>query len=382
MPLSRDNDYAMYLYTCNRCRSCVSEPSERQAPICPSYDLFGFFAFSGGGKGYVAQGIIEGAIKPSAELCEIAMNCLLCGACQATCPPGFDINSFIRDLRDHLVSEGHFLNEAHESILDNMDRRNNPWGRRPVTPDAPVFSPDKDLLVWLGCRERYQGGVLHAAGSILDHAGLSWGVLSGEPCCGAPYLDLGRKDSYIECAETALQAVEDSGAARMLILCPHCSSAMMADYVMDAGDLSAEPVTLPGLLSELVAEERIDLSAGEGLSVTYHDPCRLARWLEDTEAAREVLGAVPGLELIEMQRSREWGWCCGAGGFSERIAPRLSRHAAGQRIIEARKTGADTVITACSFCTSILKKNSRKRPKVVHLAEMVAERIKKPGKNG
>jgi len=380
MPLSRDNDYAMYLYTCNRCRCCTSEPSDRQEPICPSYDLFGFFAYSGGGKGYVAQGIIESAIRPSQDIAEIAMKCLVCGACQAACPPGFDINAFIRDLRDHLVGEGYFVNEAHKAILDNMERRGNPWGRRPVRREAPEFDSDKELLVWLGCRERFHGRVFSQTGSILDLAGVSWGVLPDEPCCGAPCLDLGRKEGYLESAESVLRAVEDSGAQRMLILCPHCASTMMADYVMEAGDLSAEPVTLPALLSELIAEGRIDVSAGDDMSVTFHDPCRLARWLEETEAPRDVIGAMKGIELREMQRSGKWGWCCGAGGFSEKIAPDLSSHAARQRTAEARSTGADAIITGCSYCTAMLAKHSRAGQKVMHLAELVAGRMKKPGK--
>ena len=117
MPLDRDADYLSYLYTCNRCRSCAVDATPEMRPVCPSYAHFGYFAYSGGGKGYVAQGLLEGKTRPSAEAAEVAMNCLLCGACASMCPPGFDTLSFIRDLRDLLVRKGHTVNDKHRALL-------------------------------------------------------------------------------------------------------------------------------------------------------------------------------------------------------------------------------------------------------------------------
>jgi Fe-S oxidoreductase len=374
MPLSRENDYAMYLYTCNRCRSCAVEPSDEHKAVCPSYSLFGYFAYSGGGRGYVAQGIIEGKVKPSQEAAEVAMNCLMCGACMSACPPGFDINNFIRDLRDHLVSEGFYINDAHKRILDNVRVKGNPWGRKMPEAKLPAYK-GQDVLLWRGCRERLDDKLMGSVRAILDAAGVSWGVID-EPCCGAPLFDLGDRSGFEKQAGKVIEAVNATGAGRMLILCPHCAAAMAVDYAMEVGDVEPEPLTLPALLAELIGDEKLPLSEGPGTMVTYHDPCRLARWLEDTDSAREVISAL-GLDLAEMERSEEWSWCCGSGGWASAITPELTNYAARERIKEARDTGAEAIVTACSYCTQTLGRKSGKKQRVVHLAEMVAEQINK-----
>jgi Fe-S oxidoreductase len=374
MALSRDNDYAMYLYTCNRCRACAVEPSAEQAPLCPSYAHFGYFAYTGGGRGYVAQGILEGKVKPSEETAEVAMNCLMCGACAQACPPGFDINAFIRDLRDHLVLNNCFANPAHQRVIERLKKTGNPWGRAYPPADLPRFTGEQELLVWRGCKERLNNRLTAPVSKILESAGVSWGVLEDEPCCGAPHLDLGDKAGFEEQAAKTLEAIANSGAERMLILCPHCVAAMGADYI-EVGDLEAEPLSLPMLLAELIDEDKLKLSGGPEVQVTFHDPCRLARWLEDVDSARAVLESIEGVELIEMDRSGEWTWCCGSGGWSSLITPELSRFAAKERVREAKATGAEVIVTACSYCEDMLSRTAGKRMAVTQLADLVAGRI-------
>ena len=87
-----------------------------------------------------------------------------------------------------------------------------------------------------------------------------------------------------------------------------------------------------------------------------------------------------GVELVEMDRSGRTGWCCGSGAWAGEIVPQLARYASRERVQEARATGADCVITACAYCTDILKKTSRGKPGVTHLGALVAERVKPAGK--
>ncbi|HUT54501.1 MAG TPA: (Fe-S)-binding protein [bacterium] len=376
MVISRDNDYAMYLYTCNRCRSCAVEPSPEHRAVCPAYAHFGYFAYSGGGKGYVGQGILEGKVKPSAQAAQVAMNCLMCGACAAACPPGFDINAFVRDLRDHLVGAGFYANDAHRKLVENLRRAGNPWGRGISRAELPAFTGEQELLVWRGCRERMRDEVMPAVAKVLDAAQVRWGVLPDEPCCGAPGLELGDRGWFEAQAERVIAAINGSGAGRVLFLCPHCAAAVGADYPLLVGDVEAEPVTLPALFAELVGDERIMLTGGPEQTVTYHDPCKLARWLEEVDSAREVLGAMEGVELVEMERSGEWGWCCGSGGVMAAVAPELAAFTARERIEEARETGAEVIVTGCSYCTEMLRGKSARRQKVTHLAGLMAERIK------
>ena len=144
MPLDHEADYVTYLYTCNRCRSCVVDPTPEMKPVCPCYAKFGYFSYSGGGKGYVAQGILEGKVKPSPEVAQVAMNCLLCGACASMCPPGFDTLSFIKDLRDELVDKGIYINDKHEKLLGRA-RKGEVWGKPTQAKDLPVFTGSETM---------------------------------------------------------------------------------------------------------------------------------------------------------------------------------------------------------------------------------------------
>ena len=373
MPLDRDADYVTYLYTCNRCRSCAVDPTPEMRPLCPAHARFGFFTYSGGGKGYVAQGILEGKTKPSPEAAEVAMNCLVCGACAGMCPPGFDTLSFIRDLRDHLVGKGFFINEKHRELLERA-RSGDVWGKPARGSKLPVFTGAEEIMVFLGCRERARGEVVQALKTSLDAAGVTWGVLQKEPCCGAPLNDLGDRAAFEKLAEKNIELLNGAGAERILVLCPHCAATLTNDY-FDVGDLEPEIVSLPRYLAEIVNEGRLKLSAGKPLKVTFHDPCRLSRFLEEEEESRNVIASNKAVELLEMDRAGKSTWCCGSGAWAAEIVPELARYTSRERVSEARATGADLLVTACSYCTDILKKSSRGKPGVVHIAEFVEQMI-------
>jgi Fe-S oxidoreductase len=377
MPLNHESDYLTYLYTCNRCRSCAVDASPELRPVCPAYARFGYFTYSGGGKGYVAQGILEGKAPPSVEAAEIAMNCLLCGACAAMCPPGFDTLSFIRDLRDLLAGQGLFINDKHRTLLENA-RRGEPWGQPSAALGSlPVWTGTEDVLVFLGCRERTRPSVISPLQQILAAARVSWGVLHEEPCCGAPLRDLGDVAAFGKRAEETIEILNRTGAERILVPCPHCAASLANDY-LDVGDLEPEMVSLPRLLAELVGERRLKPAGSRPMKITFHDPCRLSRFLEETEESRKVVRAIPGAEIVEMDRSGKGTWCCGSGAWASHIVPELSSFTAGERRAEARASGAELLVTACSYCTDMLRKNARGKPAVVHLADLVAQRLESP----
>jgi len=378
--LSRDADYAFYLYTCNRCRGCTADRTPEMRPVCAAFAKFGFFSYSGGGKGYVSQGILEGKVKPSEETLQVAMNCLTCGACAHMCPPGFETISFIRDLRDHLVRRGLYLNAAHRQAIENVIERGNPWGmvqgKSVPRHELPVVEEGMELALFMGCRERLKGGSLEGAIKILDAAGVSYGIIPNEPCCGAPLLDLGNKSAFEGLAEFNIERLNSLGAERLLALCPHCASTLAVEY-LNCGDLTPEVVALPQLVHEFLEDGRIEFREEElSLTATYHDPCHLGRFMDEYDAPRDALGQIPGLEIVEMERTRESALCCGAGGWMESIVPGLAAFAGRERLREARATGAEALITACSYCTDFMRRMAGKNTRVLNFADLVAERLK------
>lgn len=373
MTLSTDADYIDYLYTCNRCRCCTTDNTDEMRPVCPAYSCYGFFAFSGGGKGYVSQGILEGKVRPSTEAIDVAMKCLLCGACASMCPPGFDTISFIRDLRSYLVNKGFYINDAHRSVLERA-RRGEPWGKAKMS-GLPVFTGSENILVFAGQRERAKCEIMDSLEKIFKKAGISWGVLENEPDSGAVLADLGDMDGFEKQALKAIDALNSSGAEHVLIIDPHDAAAVMHDY-FNVGDVEAEGITLPAFLAGLAADGLISFSGGEPVKVTYHDPCKLARWLEEFDAPRELLSAMDGVELVEMPRRGISTYCSGEGLFADAIIPGLARFAAKERKEEAKATGTDIIVTASSYAVDSLNRISKGKPAAVHIADFTAQRMK------
>jgi Fe-S oxidoreductase len=103
---------------------------------------------------------------------------------------------------------------------------------------------------------------------------------------------------------------------------------------------------------QLIQTGRIKLNQEVPLKVTYHDPCHLGRHLVAGiyDLPREILRSIPGIELVEMERSRENSWCCGAGSGVKQTDPGLALWAANERLKEAQATGANALVTACGWC--------------------------------
>ena len=382
MPLSRDADYATYLYTCNRCRACTTVRDRPELMVCPSFTRAGFFAYSGGGRGYMAQGVLEGRVPPSLEAAEVALHCTLCHACQTMCPPGFETTHFIRDLRDWLVRRGVYANDAHRRILENMRRYGNPGGAsRRVPAGAPGRSPllteskGAEALLFLGCHSRSGKNFLAGLQKIARAAEAKLAVLPDEPCCGNPALELGDRDLFASMAEKNLERLNAAQFERIITWCPHCASTLVNDYP-EFGDLAPEVIHVSEWIAELLDQGRIGLAdTGAEISVTFHDPCHLTRYLERGESPRQVLAQVPGLELREMERSGESAYCCGGGSFVYQIMPKLWRATARERIAEALATEARQVVTACPYCQASLSQVAANKLEVVSLLDLIAERL-------
>lgn len=378
--LNREADYAFYLYTCNRCRGCTYDGTSEMRPVCPANAMFGFFSYSGGGKGYTAQGILEGKVKPSAQTAHVAINCLTCGACAKMCPPGFETMSFIRDLRAHLVEYNIYFNDKQRVLIENTKKIGNPWGMRHyeiIEQLRPVKEGD-EIAVFLGCRERVKGENLKQLTAVLDAADVSYGFISDEQCCGAPLLELGDRKGFEEIAESNIELLNVIGAERILALCPHCASALSVDYInLCEGELEKEIITFPTLVNELMSEGRLEfMPLDDELTVVYHDPCRLGRFLEEYDSPREVLSGIEGIELVEMPRNRESSLCCGAGGWMKDIVPQLSTFTVKERLREAKSTGAQMLVTACAYCQDMLVKGSSEKFKVEYLPQLLSRLLK------
>ncbi len=230
-----------------------------------------------------------------------------------------------------------------------------------------------------GCMATYRmTKVAKSAIEIMKRAGLDFTTLGSEEwCCGSVLLRTGNTDAAKEVMEHNIKAFQDIDAKRVITTCSGCYKTLKIDYSKAAGDLDFAVVHLPELVKEFLDEGCIRFRENS-IKVTYHDPCHLGRHSGMYDIPRDVIRAVPGIELIEMGRSREFARCCGAGGGMLSANKELAREIGDDRIKDAIETGASVLTTPCPFCTFHLADAAKKvgsEIRVLDFAEFVLENM-------
>jgi len=321
--------------------------------------------------------------------------CLSCGACEEACPIGIEhVGPKILDMRRGLVSEGRTNSDKLNSMFTTMERSpHNPWGvahdtRRKLieAEEFPIFDGSQEWLFWLGCGVSYDPhgqDVARAMRKVLDAAGVTWGVLARETCCGEPARRAGNEYLYMELSEKVIDSFRSANVKKLVTCCPHCTRMLDVDYRQNESyeELGIKVVHHTELLSELLPRLDAKLEKRDE-RVTFHDPCYLARGRGITEKPRQVLAAA-GIQISEMERNRKETFCCGAGGAQLFIADDKSEPAGGRinhrRFAEVSETGVSTVAVACPYCPIMLSDAARHAGQeefvVADVAEIVAARL-------
>jgi Fe-S oxidoreductase len=316
----------------------------------------------------------------------VLWQCTTCGACEAQCPVGIEHLPLIVNARRGLVSNGE-APAALGAMYNNLERRGNIWGlpqdqRQKFVAGSGLETFDAsrhEYLMWLGCAGSYDADFQKSLRSLFDllrRLKVSFGVLDKERCTGDPAKRTGNEYVYQELARANIEEFRTAGVKKILTACPHCLKTLGPDYRLLG--FEAEVVHSSVLLSRLVPGQ---LPASD--TVVLHDPCYLARYAGHVEEPRDLLRRV-GATVREPERNRHNPFCCGAGGgllFEE--------HEEGQRISQARfeqlqATGAPTIITACPFCSIMLKgaqASSNATTQVVDIMSYVDGRLKNAGES-
>jgi Fe-S oxidoreductase len=182
---------------------------------------------------------------------------------------------------------------------------------------------------------------------LLNRAGIAPIVSNQERCCGADLLLAGDVASFRRLAELNVQALKDSGAKKVVFSCAECYNAFKNDYPAHVGQLPFEMMHLTELLAEKLEGGELAFEPRPGL-VTYHDPCRMGRYLRVHEPPRSVLQGVPELELVEMEDNREQAMCCGSTAWVN--CSGCSKLIQREKLRQARQTGSRIMLTTCPKC--------------------------------
>jgi Fe-S oxidoreductase len=328
-------------------------------------------------------------LVPNAVTDNVVWDCVTCGACVRECPVGIEHIDHIIDMRRNLVMvESRFPEEA-GSMLRDVDRASNPWGK----PQADrtrwadglgvrVLQPGDEppeVLFWVGCApafdERARQGAISTA-KLLQAAGVDFAILGPrEACTGDPARRMGDEYTYQRLAKQNVATLKGSKVTRIVTTCPHCFNTIANEYADFGGRF--EVVHHTELLAELVRDGKLDPATGDR-TITYHDSCYLARHNDVREAPRELAAAAG--RAVEMPRHGERTFCCGAGGARMWMEERRGRPINEERVREAAATGADTLAVACPFCTVMLDDGVRTtgaKLQVIDLASLLSEAVER-----
>jgi len=216
----------------------------------------------------------------------------------------------------------------------------------------PYFDGTQEYCLWLGCMGAYDPHgreIVLALTRVLDHAGVTFGVLRKERCTGDPARRLGNDLAASQLAEENIAVLRAAKAEKLVSICPHCVRTIGTDWREFGAHFEIEHH------SELLArlQSRLPASAAASGTVVFHDPCYLGRYRDIYDEPRAVCGR--SAELTEADRSRERSFCCGAGGGQMFLGEEKGQRVSEARVAELAATGAQTIATACPFCQTMFR---------------------------
>jgi Fe-S oxidoreductase len=391
-------NYRNDMLRCCRCSYCKWIPfdqvkSWRFAKGCPSVEYNKFQPYSAGGRLAAALSLIEGRSTYTDRFTDITYSCLLCGSCDVACKVcryNMEPLEAMHELRFRLVEEGQML-PPHMVTIEGLRKEDNmmmkPKAERGKWAEGlhikDLTREKAEVVFHAGCRLSYDGELIKVAQlaiNLLKKSGIDFGIMGkDEACCGGRAFRIGYRGEFTKYAENNMEAWTNAGVKTVVTSCSDCYHAFKRLYPeMGYG---VEVLHMVEFVDRLIRQGAIRFSKTIPMKVTYHDPCHLGRQGEPYIAwkgnekkiygqmvvyeppkpryngawgvydpPRNVLKAIPGVDLVEMERIREYAWCCGAGGGVIDAYPEFSSWTAKERIDEAKCTGAEAIVSACPWC--------------------------------
>ncbi|OGN99518.1 MAG: hypothetical protein A2Y58_03375 [Chloroflexi bacterium RBG_13_51_52] len=417
-------DYQNDMETCCRCSACKFIPLEKvngfnYVNVCPSISRYDFHAYSGGGRLGMGVALLENKLDYSDKLLEIVYNCQMCGACDTSCKYAMDMEVLdpINEIRNSCVESGHTVPildklitslRANGSMVLTSGAKRGDWAKELKVKD---YTKQKaEVIYHAGCRtcfDRDMWNVAQSAIKLMQKAGIDVAIAHEEPCCGGRAYQMGYKEDAVNRASRNMDVIKKSGVKTLVTGCAECYHAFKVLYDKFGVKGSLEVLHTTEYFDRLIKTGKLKPNKKVELSVTYHDPCHLGRQGEPYihwqgkqipgqiilfdppkefrrgtfgvyEPPRDVLKSIPGIKLTEMERTKEYAWCCGAGGGVRESNPDFARWTANERIKEVRATGTSVIVSACPGCETsfrdINKENSGSL-QVYDVVELLAQAI-------
>jgi Fe-S oxidoreductase/nitrate reductase gamma subunit len=322
---------------------------------------------------------------------DVLWACTTCGACHQECPVFIEPIPKIVEMRRHLVMEEAEFPETMQQALRSLEERGHPfrgasasrtdWARG-LDVKTVAANGRPEILYWVGCAaafdERNQQ-VAAAFAKLLQRAGVDFAILGEEErCTGDPARRIGNEYLFQMLARENIATLNRYGITKIVTTCPHGFNTIKNEYPKLGG--SYEVVHHTQLLADLVQEGRLRPEKPiEGVA-SFHDPCYLGRHNGVYDPPRQVLGAIPGLAVKEMDRCRERGFCCGAGGGLMWLEEKTGKRVSWERTEEALALQPQVLASACPFCLIMFEdalkvKDAIGQTRPLDVAELMAQSV-------
>lgn len=368
-PFAFDHD----LFACIQCGKCTGGcPMAIKTQLNPRVLIYRLLT---AGNGY------------DLEKHEELWDCTTCGTCFTRCPKEVNPMETVIALRSEFVEKGR-VHQNVKTALESTYRHGNPLtlpreDRGAWAKDLSVksMSDEAEYLYYVGCSPSYDPKAQKTSRAlvrILQRAGVDFGILGKEEnCCASEVRRLGELGLFEMMAEDNQETLKRLGVGKMFTTSPHCFNTFSNDYPKNG----VEVQHYTQVLANIVDNEELEFTSKLEKTVTYHDPCYLGKQNGIYDEPRAVLKSIPGIKLVEMDRSREKSLCCeGGGGRMWLEGTNPGERLAQTRIKEAIETGAEILATACPFCLLTLDEavkllNAEDKLQVMDIAELVDQAL-------
>jgi Fe-S oxidoreductase len=422
------NDIQNFVYDMSRCIKCKGcmwgdhtyMPGATTGFLtkCPSANMYQFDSYSGAGKMRIAHAMAEGVLGWNEKALEVVYACTLCGACDTGCKRNLDleVELTLESLRVKAVKDGVGPMPAHKKVVENILKKNNCFGaphksRNEWLPKGVTPAKKADVVYYVGCNAAYVSKeIAQSTVKIFKAAGTDFMLLPDEKCCGNIVFSVGMIDEATAIAKRNVAEMRKTGAKTLITSCAEGYRMWKVDYPkllnISTADLGFKVLHITEYADEMIKSGKLKMKKDFDSRVVYHDACSLSRqsepwtpwkgkrgWMGCVEPRlkrrrgtngvyaqpRDILKAIPGVNLVELPRTRENAYCCGAGRGAREAFPEFAKFNVNHRLDEIKAVGAETLVTACPMCKSNFSKAVKENGddvQVMDITEVICASIK------
>ena len=362
-------------FVCVQCHYCR---------VCPAYSILRWESVSPRGRMYLLRGMIKEEIEPDSKAVEDFYRCTTCGACETVCQTSIPLIEVWEIARAEFVNARKAPLPVHRKLREVAEKNGNPYGERREErakwAQGYEFKDNAEILFFAGCTASYR--MMELAKNTVEFFAKTQidftYAKEDEHCCGSPFLRTGQRDIAYEFFRKNFEEWKKRGVETIVTTCSGCYRTIGRDYPAIAEELGYrwefEVIHTVHLIKEMIESGKLKFEKTDE-TVTFHDPCHLGRHMNTYHTPREILEEM-GYQIVEMEHTMENSLCCGAGGGVKSQFKDLAMNIGRKRIDEAKRTGAEMIVSACPFCKLHLIHAADKKIEVRDIVELVNERAK------